>query len=160
MSQAHDWVFQGADADQATFKCSICDRVMAFVLPGLGEPSAVLSGDSWAVPEDANSYVDPCTQPEPPPEVPLVITKRQFLIQLVRSGMVSPSEADTLAIQPPALMSPILAAMPTEQALEARIGWAAMTQVERYSPLVLAAAEANNISSQDLDLFFIAAGEI
>lgn len=160
MSQAHVWVFQNSDADQAIFKCSVCNREIGFVLPGLGDPSAVLSGDSWNPPEDADRYVDPCTQPEPPAEVPQVITKRQFLIQLVRSGLVAPSEASTLAIQPPALMEGILNSMPLEAAVEARIGWAAMTQVERYSPLVLAAAEANNITSQDLDLFFIAAGEI
>lgn len=110
---------------------------------------------SWALPDPE------VTPPEAPPVVvPEVVTKRQFLIQLLRSGMVASSEVPTLAIQPPALMSAVLSNLPTEQALEANLSWAAMTQVERYSPLTLAAAAAAGTTEQQLDDFFIAAAQI
>lgn len=110
---------------------------------------------SWALPDPE------VTPPETPPTpVPEVVTKRQFLIQLLRSGMVDPSEVPTLATQPPALMSAVLSSLPSEQALEAHLSWAAMTQVERYSPLTLAAAAAAGTTEQQLDDFFIAAALI
>jgi hypothetical protein len=57
-------------------------------------------------------------------------------------------------------MAAVLAAMPSEQGLEARLSWAAMTQVERYSELTLAAAAAAGTTQQQLDEFFIAAAQI
>jgi hypothetical protein len=57
-------------------------------------------------------------------------------------------------------MAAVLAAMPAEQGLEARLSWAAMTQVERYSELTLAAAAAAGTTQQQLDEFFIAAAQI
>jgi len=101
----------------------------------------------------------------PPPEepaltVPEFLTKRQFLIQLLRAGMVAPEEVDTLATQPPTLMSAILAAMPEEEGLEARLSWAAMTQVERYNPLTIAVAAAAGTTEEQLDDFFRAAALI
>jgi hypothetical protein len=108
-------------------------------------------------------HVEPDPAPDPEPDlgpVPEFITKRQFLIQLVRSGMVAAEEVSSLPYQPPALMDAVLANMPEEAALEARLSWAAMTQVERNSSLVLAAAAGNNISEADLDAFFRAAAAI
>lgn len=109
---------------------------------------------SWHQDEQAPT-VDP--GPEPVPET---ITKRQFLIQLVRSGMVATSEASTLATQPPALMEPVLAAMSATDALEARLSWASMTQVDRHSPLTLAAAAAAGTTEEQLNDFFRAAALI
>jgi hypothetical protein len=157
----HTLVYQSTNGVEALFECSDCGREIAFVIPGLGEPAAVPAGDGWAPPEGAEYYLEACEDPVTPSvAVPQVITKRQFLIQLLRSGMVAPEEVATLATQPPALMQAVLASMATEQSLEAQLGWAAMTQVERNSELVLAAAQANNISEETLDAFFIAAGEI
>jgi len=110
---------------------------------------------SWALPDPVIE-----TPPPPPVAVPDVITKRQFLIQLLRSGMVADSEVPTLSTQPPALMNAVLATLPAQQALEAHLSWAAMTQVERYSPLTLAAAAGAGTTEQQLDDFFIAAAQI
>lgn len=157
----HTFTFISADAAQALFECSVCGRQIGFALPGLGEPHAIASGDTYLPSADADLYLESCDIPvEPPVPVPEVITKRQFLIQLLRSGMVAVEEVVTLAIQPPLLMEAVLAAMPAEDALEARLSWAAMTQVERHSPLVLSAATANNIDNATLDAFFVAASEI
>lgn len=113
------------------------------------------SEPAWALP-------DPEDQAPPAPSLPVpdVVTKRQFLIQLLRSGMVSAEEVPTLAMQPPALMAAVLAAMPAEQGLETTVSWASMTQVERYNPLTTAAAEAAGTTQQQLDEFFIAAAQI
>ena len=110
---------------------------------------------AWALPDP-----EPPTPETPPTLVPDVVTKRQFLIQLLRSGMVAAEEVPTLSMQPPALMSAVLSSLPAEQALEANLSWAAMTQVERYSPLTLAAAAAAGTTEAQLDEFFIAAAQI
>jgi len=115
----------------------------------------VNASPAWALPDP-----EPPAPETPPVPVPDVVTKRQFLIQLLRSGMVTAEEVPTLASQPPALMAAVLAAMPEEQALEANLSWAAMTQVERFSPLTLAAAAAAGTTEAQLDEFFIAAAQI
>lgn len=116
--------------------------------------SADVEFPAWHVP------VDPPPPEEPFVPVPEIITKRQFLIQLVRSGMVAPNEASTLATQPPALMNAVLDGMPEADALEARLSWASMTQVERHSPLTLAAAASAGTTEAQLDDFFRAASVI
>lgn len=108
---------------------------------------------SWAL-------SDPNAPPSPPLPVPDFVTKRQFLIQLIRSGMVDPSEGSTLVTQPPVLMNSVLNNMPAEMALEARLSWAAMTQVDRYSPLTLAAAASAGTTEEQLDDFFRAAAAL
>lgn len=110
---------------------------------------------SWGLPDP-----DPTPPEEPPAPVPESVTKRQFLIQLLRAGMVAPEEVATLALQPPALMSAVLDAMPEADALEARLSWGAMTQVERFSPLTLSAAAAAGTTEEQLDDFFRAAALI
>lgn len=114
-----------------------------------------IESPEWGLPDP-----DPAPPPVPVSPVPELVTKRQFLIQLVRSGMVDPSEASTLATQPPAFMNAVLDLMSAEDALEARLSWAAMTQVERYSPLTLAAAAAAGTTEEQLDDFFRAAALI
>lgn len=111
---------------------------------------------SWALPDPEPA----APEPDPAPTIPEFVTKRQFLIQLFRAGMVAAEEVPTLTVQPPALMAAVLASMPTEMALEATLSWAAMTQVERHSPLTLAAAAAAGTTEQQLDEFFIAAAQI
>lgn len=124
-----------------------------FLAYGIVEANA---SPAWALPDPA-----PPPPPDPiPPTVPEIVTKRQFLIQLLRSGMVDKSEIATLSTTPPALMAPILASLPAGEDLEARLSWSSMTQVERYSPLTLAAAAAAQITDQQLDEFFIAAAQI
>lgn len=101
----------------------------------------------------------PESDPGPAP-VPESITKRQFLIQLVRSGMVAPSETATVATQPPALVSSMLSAMPEEAQIEANLTWASMTQVLRFDPLVVLAVASGVMTDAQADDFFRAAAAI
>lgn len=157
----HTLALVSVDASQALFACSTCGRLAGFVLPGQGQPCAVPDGDSWAPPEDASNYMDACEIPvEPAVDVPEFITKRQFLIQLLRSGMVAAEEVPALATTPPALLAPAIAGMTTEQQLELTLTWASMTVVERYGPLTVAAAASAGTTEAQLDAFFIAAGAI
>jgi hypothetical protein len=154
----HAFAYQSAGDGIAAFRCANCGIPLNFVLPTFGEPTAVADGDGWAMPEGWEVYVGSC---EPATsDVPLVITKRQFLIQLLRAGMVDASEVPTLAITPPALMAAVIAGMTTEEQLETTLSWASMTQVERYSPLTLAASAAAGTTTEQLDDFFRAAAQI
>jgi hypothetical protein len=128
----------------------ITDLSGATITPTSYSTTGEIEFPAWGLP-------DP--EPEAPPvsPVPDVVTKRQFLIQLLRAGMVAPEEVATLALQPPALMSAVLDAMSEADELEARLSWGAMTQVERYSPLTLAAAAAAGTTEEQLDDFFRAA---
>lgn len=110
---------------------------------------------AWALPDPA-----PETPPAPVDPVPAVITKRQFLIQLLRAGMVQDAEVPTLAIQPPAAVASIFAGLPSEASLEVSLTWAAMTEVERANPLLAMAVQANLMTDADLDDFFRAAALI
>ena len=110
---------------------------------------------SWALPDPTP------TAPETPPEpVPPVITKRQFLIQLLRSGMVTEAEVPTLAIAPPASITTIFAGLASEASLEIALTWAAMTEVERHNGLIDMAVGAGLMTEADLDDFFRAAALI
>jgi hypothetical protein len=154
---AHTFVHLSSDAVNDTFICSACGKTISLNVQGVGEPCAVQTDGVWEIPAAVVSNAGECSTV---PADGIVITKRQFLIQLIRTGLVSSQEATTLATQPPSMMDPILANMTEEEAIEVRLSWASMTEVERYSPLVMAAAQANNLSAQDLDAFFEAASLI
>lgn len=109
---------------------------------------------AWHVP------VEPPTPDEPFVPVPETITKRQFLIQLLRSGMATSEEAATLPLQPPAAIVAVFAQLPTEAALEAQLTWASMTLVERSSPINALAVAAGIVTEAQLDDFFRAASVI
>jgi hypothetical protein len=157
----HDLAFVSATEAEALFQCNNCTRTVSFVLPGLGEPAAVADGESWAAPENASDYMDVCETPiTPPVVVPEFISKRQFLIQLLRAGMVTAEEVPTLAVHPPALLAPAIAGMTSEQQLELTLTWASMTVIERYGELTMAAAASAGTTEAQLDEFFIAAGAI
>lgn len=152
----HSFVVIGQTDTNVDFQCSNCMEIIGFNKPGVGEPSAVDNNGVWIPPEDVAKYVGPSCAAV----IPESITKLQFLIQLLRSGFVDPSEAPTISTAPPAFLAPVFAAMPTEQALEAQLTWAAMTRVERHGPLMQAAAAAAQITEQQLDDFFRAAASI
>jgi hypothetical protein len=155
---SHTFVYQSAGDGLAVFRCTSCGTLLNFVLPGNGEPAAVADGDGWAMPEGWEAYVGDCN-----PEasvVPQVITRRQFLIQVVRSGMCTADEVATLPLQPPAYIAAIFASLSPEAALEASLTWATMTEVHRHDPLIDAAVAASLMTEADIDLFFAAAAAI
>lgn len=155
----HTFAYVSVDEAQALFECSVCHRQIGFVLPGLGEPHAIPDGDAYVVPDGADAYLEPCTVAEPTP-IPQVITKRQFLIELLREGMVTEAEVPMLAVTPPASINTLFAGLPTEAGLEVILTWASMTEVERHNPLIDMAVAGGVMTDPDLDAFFIAAAQI
>lgn len=157
---AHNFALVEAGT-QILFECLVCSRQIAFARPGEGQPCAIADGDGWLPAEEADRYLEPCETPYTPPvPVPEVITKRQFLIQLIRSSLVTEAEAATVAVQPPALVEAMLTPMPTEAKIEARLTWASMTEVLRHDPLVELAIASGVMTEEQADQFFIAAAEI
>lgn len=108
---------------------------------------------AWATSEQAGV-------PEEPLNVPATITKRQFLIQLYRIGMITSGELATAATAPPAAVSSLLALLPAEVAAEATLTWSSMTQVERHSDLVAMAIAFGLMTESQMNDFFIAAAGI
>ena len=157
----HSFTLVSADT-QILFECTVCSQQIMFARPGDGEPHAVPDGDSWLPPEDAADYLAPCLPPvdHGPEPVPDVITKRLFLIQLLRSGTVTAQEVPTLAMQPPASVSSLFAGLSTEVQAEVQLTWAAMTEVHRHDPLLDMAVAGNLMTNEDLDNFFRAAALI
>lgn len=155
----HTFAYVSADEVMALFECSVCHAQINFVLPGNGEPHAIADGAAWLPPEDADAYLDPCTVAEPEP-VPHVISKRQFLIELLREGMVTEAEVPMLAVTPPASINALFASLPTEAGLEVILTWASMTEVERHNPLIDMAVAGGVMTNEDLDNFFRAAAQI
>jgi hypothetical protein len=157
---AHNFALVEAGT-QILFECLVCSRQIAFARPGEGEPSAIPNGDGWLPAENADDYLESCETPiTPQVPVPDKITKRQFLIQLIRSSLVTEAEAATVATQPPALVESMLSPMSAEAKLEARLTWASMTEVLRHDPLVELAIASGVMTSEQADQFFIAAAEI
>lgn len=138
------------EADGAHYLKSISDVVEVEALPDGFDARYCI----W----DGNAVV--CSFPEsaPPGPVPLVITARQFFIQLVIAGIATEEQAVARTI--PALINTALNSLPPEQALAARITWAQMTEIPRDDPLFLLVGPVLEMSEADIDDFFRAAGAI
>jgi hypothetical protein len=97
-----------------------------------------------------------------PPPVPEVISRRQFLLALHASGLVTEQEvlaaAQTGAV--PAAIDAFFATLPPAQQTAARITWATMTQVERHHPLVQAVIDAQLATAEQVDALFSAAANL
>jgi hypothetical protein len=107
---------------------------------------------------DGAAFLPLANEPVP---VPRVITRRQLLIALAASGVVSAEEAlaaaQTGAV--PAAIAGIFDLLPAGQALAARITWATMTEVYREDPLIAAIVAAGVATREQVDaLFRMAAG--
>lgn len=148
---------------QILFECSACSRQIAFARMGEGEPHAYYDSETqlWYPPENAGDYLSSCDIPvDPVAPVPASISKRQFLIQLLRSGMVTAEEVPLLAVKPPAAVTSVLAGLSQGASFEVTLTWAAMTEVLRHDALIDLAVGAGLMTSEQLDAFFIAAAEI
>lgn len=91
--------------------------------------------------------------PSEPVPVPASISRRQLLLGLVGLELITGEEAlaaaQTGAV--PAAIDAYFGNLPPDQELAARITWASMTVCERNHPLVGALAEANQLSSEQID---------
>ena len=92
--------------------------------------------------------------PPPPAPVPEAITRLQLILGMTAADLISPAEgvaaASGTAI--PAVVEAVFASLPNDQATAARIRWAAMTTVERASPLVAAVAAGATPPKTDAEM--------
>ena len=136
---------------------NIIEAVEGFVVDGaalVADDGTARIGGVW----DGAVFRPPV--PAPPP-VPNVISRRQLMIALAAAGFISAEEAlaaaQTGAV--PAAIVGIFDRLPAEQALAARITWAAMTEVYREDPLIGAIVAAGVATAEQEDgLFRMAAG--
>ncbi len=95
--------------------------------------------------------------------VPPSITRRQLLIGLKANALISAQEAVAAAKDGsvPSAIQAIFDNLPTQDERDnAAITWASMSVAERNHPLVTALAQANQMTEQQIDEFFIACAEI
>ena len=144
-------------SDDGGMVVNIIEAVEGFVVEGaalVADDGTARIGGVW----DGAVFRPPEPAPEP---VPNVISRRQLLIALAAAGFISAEEAlaaaQTGAV--PAVIGGIFDRLPAEQALAARITWAAMTEVYRGDPLIGALVAAGVATSAQVDaLFRVAAG--
>jgi len=92
--------------------------------------------------------------------VPASVTRRQLLLELAASGLITPEEALAAATSGavPARMEPVFATLPEEAALAARITWASMGEALLSDPLVAALAAAEGLDGAAVAGLFRRAG--
>jgi hypothetical protein len=98
----------------------------------------------------------------PEVRVPLTITRRQLIVQLLRSGIITSQEAidaaKTGAV--PSAVQNYFNTLSAQLKLEAEIAWASIDVYGRNSDLILALAAARNLTSTQVDNIFIAASRL
>jgi hypothetical protein len=97
-----------------------------------------------------------------PPPVPGAISRRQLLIALAATGLITEAEALAAAKtgEVPAAIDMVFAKLSKEDALAARITWATMTVVERDHPLIQAVIHAKIAPAEQVDALFRAAAKL
>lgn len=98
----------------------------------------------------------------PPAPVPASITFRQLVLGLLGAGFLTAEQALAAAetrARPPQLDA-ILAALPAEQALTAKITWATMSEVLRTDPLFSMLIAADFATAPQLDDLFTTAATL
>jgi len=97
-----------------------------------------------------------------PPPVPASITRRQLLLQLALSGMITGPEAlaaaQTGAV--PAAVQAVFDQLGPADKLAAEITWATMSVADRGHPLVAALAATRAMTDEQIDDFFRAAAQL
>lgn len=135
-----------------------------FYIDDQGRKHAV-AGDGWQ--ELACGWSDPLAQDNAGvwsvlARVPASVSPRQFLIAMKNEGVITDTEALAAATAGtvPAAIDAIFAALPADDALDARITWAKMSSVDRANPLFGAVFTALGRSNAEVDDFFRAAAAI
>lgn len=106
------------------------------------------------------SVFSPPVSPPPAPTVPDVITKRQFIIAAWRAGIITQQEALQASNTVPTAIEAAFSSLPTDVAIAARITWSNMTIIPRNDSLMEGVAASLNMTSEEIDQFFINAGAI
>lgn len=104
---------------------------------------------------------EPADPPSPPPVYP--ITRRQLLIALKTTGIISSAEAIAAAQSGavPTAVQAVFDTLPSQDDKDsATITWASMSVAERTNPLVALLAAAHDMSEAVTDEFFRSASRI
>jgi hypothetical protein len=134
---------------------NIIEAAQDFVLEGatlvMDDGSAVI-GSTW----DGAVFLPPAPVPESTPAVPATISFRQLILGLLGSGFLTAEQALAAAetrARPPQLEA-IIATLPEDAALAARITWATMSEARRTDPLFAALIAAGHATGEQVDQLF------
>jgi hypothetical protein len=105
---------------------------------------------------------EPVPSASAPPVHPTVISRRQLILALHASGVITAEEALAAAKtgEVPAAIDAVFARLPPDQALAARITWASMVEVRRDHPLIEAVIAAGLATAEQVDELFKAAASL
>lgn len=94
--------------------------------------------------------------PEPVPEIPQSVTRRQILTGLALVGWITEAEAEAALATGarPAAVDAVIAALPMDQQFHARMKWIGFRDALRDDPMVAALAAIEGKTEQDIDEFF------
>lgn len=114
--------------------------------------------DVWArlAAGEAGAVMPYAAPPAPPLPVPATISFRQLILGLLGSGFLTAEQALAAAetrARPPQLEA-IIATLPEDAALAARITWATMSEARRGDPLFVALIAAGNATEEQVDELF------
>lgn len=100
--------------------------------------------------------------PGDPLLVPNAISRRQFFQQLCLSGFIDSEEAVSAVAsgQVPAVFEQFIMALPQSEQFNARMILSGAMEFSRNHPFVAAIAAMQNLASEDVDNFFIAAAQL
>ena len=134
---------------------NIIEAEAGFVMEGatlvLDDGTAVI-GATW----DGAAFRPPAPVPELPPPVPTMISFRQLILGLLGSGFITAEQALAAAetrARPPQLDA-IVATLPEDAALAARITWATMSEARRADPLFAAVIVGGHATWDQVDELF------
>jgi hypothetical protein len=95
------------------------------------------------------------SEPSAPP-VPSFISRRQIMTGLALAGWITEHEAlEAIATGArPSSVEAVISALPEDQQFHARMKWAGFQEAYRTDPLVLALADAEGKTAEEIDDFF------
>jgi hypothetical protein len=140
---------------------NIIEAEAGFVMEGatlvLDDGTAVIGG-TW----DGAAFLPPAPMPEPQPAVPTTISFRQLILGLLGNGFITAEQALAAAetrARPPQLDA-IIATLPGDSALAARITWATMSEARRTDPLFATLIGAGHATAEQVDELFTEAADL
>lgn len=100
-------------------------------------------------------------RPPPEPEIPYSITRRQCALQLLSMGVITGPEAVAMAKDgtPPQFVQSYIKNLTESQSYIAEIDFASYTYL-RNNPLLATLTAVNNMTSEQVDEFFVAADKL
>jgi hypothetical protein len=122
----------------------------------VADKDIIWDGAAWILHDHPLPPEIPAPLPEPPPAVPSTISFRQLVLGLLGGRFINAEQALAAAetrARPPQLDA-IIATLPPDAALAARITWATMIEARRSDPLFMALIVAGHATSEQVDELF------